>query len=624
MKKAVALIASIFLVVQVLIYLFSEYLLRYKIEQIYEKESSIISAQYNSIMSGYTKLANLLFKESINKKNVIDIFKKAHTTKDEKELREIRNTLFMELESTYNELKVLNLRQLHFHLLDNTSFLRFHRPHLFGDDLTNVRYSIKATNETQKYHEGFEEGRIYNGFRYVFPMFDENGIHIGSVETSLSYMAIKSDIEKLSNIHVHFLIDKETVIQKVWNVGDAYKESSISDSYLYEKSQDEDKESTIPNETVETIDQNLKNIVDARIQHFEKFAVHTFVGNAAYLVTLMPVANVEGKKGIAYFITYQEYPIISHIYKTNRVGFLLVSFLNGVIFYFIYLSRKSNSLLRAQKKKLEEKNEEIVKLYEKIIHEENIAKQALENENRANFEMLVQQSKMAAMGEMIGAIAHQWKQPLNAIALLAALTKEEVYDENTQEVITLQDKILVQINFMSKTITDFRDFFNPNKKVQDFFLDKAIEDILDMLRLQLSAKGIEVAINKEGEFLFNGVENEFKQCALNIINNAKDVLLTDKGNRHKKITVDFTKGENEIKICFKDNGGGIKEELLPEKIFDAYVTTKGDEGTGIGLHLVKKIIEENFSGKIFAYNDAQGAVFEIVLPLDRNKKVQSA
>ncbi|PJF26685.1 MAG: two-component sensor histidine kinase, partial [Phototrophicales bacterium] len=130
----------------------------------------------------------------INQPEVLSLFAQANGASEERQA-EIRTALYDMLVDDYQRLDDLNLRQLHFHLPDNTSFLRFHRPNLFGDNLTDVRYTIALANRELVPVVGFEEGRIYNGFRYVFPLFYE-GVHIGSVETSVSFLAIQQNLNK--------------------------------------------------------------------------------------------------------------------------------------------------------------------------------------------------------------------------------------------------------------------------------------------------------------------------------------------------------------------------------------------------------------------------------------------
>jgi PAS domain S-box-containing protein len=234
-------------------------------------------------------------------------------------------------------------------------------------------------------------------------------------------------------------------------------------------------------------------------------------------------------------------------------------------------------------------------------------------------QLLIQQSKMAAMGDMLGNIAHQWRQPLNALAITVQDVEEAfLFDEvDNQYIKNFVDSAMKHISFMSKTIDDFRNFFKPSKSKVKFSIKSAIEDILFIVSAQLKNKNIEISLIGE-DFEVNGYLNEFKQVILNLTNNAKDAILIK-----KKKEPDFN-GNIEIamapfserykKVTIKDNGGGVPDKII-DRIFEPYFTTKeGNQGTGIGLYMSKTIIEENMRGFLTVENCENGAIFKIMLP----------
>ncbi|KWT82801.1 ATP-binding protein [Candidatus Magnetominusculus xianensis] len=236
-------------------------------------------------------------------------------------------------------------------------------------------------------------------------------------------------------------------------------------------------------------------------------------------------------------------------------------------------------------------------------------------------QILIQQSKMAAMGEMIGLIAHQWRQPLNAIGLNVQDIKDSYnfgeLNENTIEQIV--STTMNQIFFMSKTIDDFRDFFKPSKKKLVFDVRKTIEELLSMFMQVFSKSNIDVLINTAPDTLpfTEGYPNEFKQVLLNILNNAKDAINSD-GSTPIQIRgqIELTIENNEVKdkiiISIRDNGGGIPAHII-DKIFEPYYSTKGREGTGLGLYMSKTIVETNMGGTLTVRNTDNGAEFVISL-----------
>ena len=234
--------------------------------------------------------------------------------------------------------------------------------------------------------------------------------------------------------------------------------------------------------------------------------------------------------------------------------------------------------------------------------------------------MMFQQAKMASMGEMIGNIAHQWRQPLNAIGLLVQdLEDAYAYDElNEQYLHGMVEKSMNQINFMSKTIVDFRNFFQPNKKKREFDIIDAVNKTLDIVGQTLIKSEIELSVNREtdNEILFFGYQNELQQVILNLINNAKDSILEKNGDasREKWIRINIRDSDEQVTLSVSDNGEGIPENIL-ERIFEPYYTTKEEgKGTGVGLYMSKMIIEQSMGGAFCVENGSAGATFSFTLP----------
>ncbi len=244
-------------------------------------------------------------------------------------------------------------------------------------------------------------------------------------------------------------------------------------------------------------------------------------------------------------------------------------------------------------------------------------KKRLEKARKEHEQLLIQQSKMAAMGEMIGAIAHQWRQPLNALAIMVQDLEDAFeFGELSKEYIdTKVSKAMSQINFMSKTIDDFRNFFKPNRAKVEFNPIKAINELLELISEQFKRHDIKININEfEQKVLVFGFVNEFKQVILNILNNAKDAILEHSNSG--AIDVYFEINENKFLIHIKDSGGGIPEAII-DRIFEPYFTTKSDDkGTGVGLYMSNIIIEKNMGGKLKVCNGEKGAIFTIELPLN--------
>ena len=239
----------------------------------------------------------------------------------------------------------------------------------------------------------------------------------------------------------------------------------------------------------------------------------------------------------------------------------------------------------------------------------------VECEVKANLEkdrMMMLQAREAVMGEMIGNVAHQWKQPLNNLALniqemqyshrIQALTDEEM-ERGTARSMEL-------IGFMSHTIDDFRNFFSPRKPIRIFSLADEVERALSFVAHSYLHRGITVTSHVEENSRLTGPPNELTQVLMNILQNASDAF-QGKNIEKPKVEVFVTREQERAVVRIRDNAGGIAPDML-ERIFDAYVSSKPN-GSGIGLHMSRGIIERSFRGVISAMNVEGGAEFKITI-----------
>ncbi|QKJ22454.1 cache domain-containing protein [Poseidonibacter lekithochrous] len=243
-------------------------------------------------------------------------------------------------------------------------------------------------------------------------------------------------------------------------------------------------------------------------------------------------------------------------------------------------------------------------------------------ENQKQYELLAQKSKLAAMGEMMENIAHQWRQPLSLITTAASGIKfQKELDILSDEMLNDSiDSIGHSANHLSETIEDFRDFFKPNKEKSFFKLGDCIYKTFKLLSSQIQNKEIEI-IEEIDNIEIDSFERELLQVLLNIINNAKDAL--SKIEEEKYIFIKIYKTEEDAVIEIKDNAGGIKENII-ERIFEPYFTTKHkSQGTGLGLYMSEEIVSRHMEGSLevenseyeYKGNSFRGALFTIKLPL---------
>jgi signal transduction histidine kinase len=226
--------------------------------------------------------------------------------------------------------------------------------------------------------------------------------------------------------------------------------------------------------------------------------------------------------------------------------------------------------------------------------------------------ILIHQSKMATMGEMIGVIAHQLKQPLNILSLYCNNVKDS-YNFNEIDESFIDDfskNTNLQIKFLSETIDDFRDFFNPNKEKRDFDIKDAINRSIKLLGNQLDSNQIKLNLDLKDEKVY-GIETELEQVILNIIKNAIDAF-SENNMKNKEINVSILSKQSYTILIIEDNAGGVDLDNL-EKLFDPYYTTKST-GTGTGLYMVKLVIKNSFSGDLRLSNTGKGLRYVIALP----------
>lgn len=227
--------------------------------------------------------------------------------------------------------------------------------------------------------------------------------------------------------------------------------------------------------------------------------------------------------------------------------------------------------------------------------------------------MLQQQSKMASMGEMMDAVAHQWKQPLNALSMYSDLMKSDFEEGNVDKkyVDEMLEGVQLQIHHMTSTLSEFRNFFRPNTTIENFKLLALVESVLFLVKDEFLKNNINVELNIDTNILLHGNKNEFKHLILNIINNAKDAF-NSQNTPQRSIIIQAKQNAKEVIITISDNAGGIPLEVI-DHVFEANVTTKEAEaGTGIGLYMSAQIVEK-MQGHIKVDNLFDGAVFTITL-----------
>lgn len=240
---------------------------------------------------------------------------------------------------------------------------------------------------------------------------------------------------------------------------------------------------------------------------------------------------------------------------------------------------------------------------------------AQEHEQEMLRQEMKTRAKMADLGEMLRAVTHQWKQPLQVIKyLLSDLLEQEGLDQEIKSAIEVTDReVTSQIKYLTHTIDDFRHYFRPDGAAEEFHVEKAVEQSVGLVNFAYEKIGVKVHVQIQEGIICYGVLNDLVQVLIVLLNNARDAI------EHAKvypgeINVSTAIQDDVILIRIEDNGGGIREDLLPDRLFELHLTTKGEKGDGIGLYLAQDMIRSSFDGEIEAANSEKGAVFTITLP----------
>nr|WP_162139827.1 ATP-binding protein [Limisalsivibrio acetivorans] len=674
------------------------------------------------------------YEELVNRKEVVEIIE---SSLNDSHRRSARIKLYRHLYEFYERISKRGIRQLHFHMPNGNSLLRFHKPEKFGDNLISARYSVYLANTQKRVIRGFEAGKVVSGFRTVYPLISE-GKHLGSVELSVPFELIRQETANLlPEREFQFVINAGQLEARLFKEQKGLHEPwPVSSNYWLE-----DPDNTLPDsalplaEGYKNLSVQLKN--NSKIQELlserQSGAVMVKSGSKSYIVTLTSVNDVEGKNA-GYLVGYETSEILASMNQSYSVslwvGIVSCVIASMLIFEYLrnreeknrerkriediyetmddalYLMNKEGRIVYANKsmeqmlgfskdellgssahelfhvhtdgggsvplaecpiyKTIIDKNRysgdevfikkngerfiarvkstpfiekgrvsgsvatfsdmtEDIKLREELeefntrlsqkVEQEVAERMKLTEEHKLQKELLVQQSKMAAMGEMVGAITHQLKQPLNVLGLRVQLLEDEAEMDgiDMDEISSYTKETMETIEFMDSTMNDFRNFFKPDKAKVKFSIRDSVEDVVRLMQSTLDKYNINCGIDGDSSLKVCSLCNEFKQVILNLVTNAKDAAYEK--NKRGRISIRIYKEGDGAVVQLRDDAGGIPSDLLPDKLFAPYITTKGDKGTGIGLYMSKTIIEENMGGSLSVHNDSDGAVFTIKLPL---------
>lgn len=535
-------------------------------------ETEILYNSYIVSVESYRKATEILQKEVLNRTDILYWVAQANTT-DVAQQNEARQRLYRALKDTYATLQSFDLRQLHFHLPDGTSLLRFHRPDKFGDNLFAMRYSIKLVNETKKPVQGFEEGRVFSGFRYVFPLFYK-GQHVGSVETSASFNAVATTMKQVIPHHFDMILKKQLIEAKLYNdERNNYQTTALSDDYIEEIDVVADSEHNF----IAQINQQIRPLIHDKLKQEQSFMIGTQVAHKNYLAVFVPIYNI--KRQIAgYLVGYHQNNALVEFQTLFYTDYAKLSIINILIFAFFGLLIRSKHQMESQ----------------------NIHLNALIREKN----------------ELMGIVAHDLKNPLSAIQGYAEELHDEVSAMDNDEIRLyagkIQDSARRTFGLISNLL-DVNALESGKIRVvkEKTRLDSILSECIARHRDQAAQKQITLELSA-GSYLIMTDIQLFHQIMDNLLSNAIKY-----SQPHKKVHVHVYMAEGKIHCVVEDQGPGLSAEDR-EKLFGKFTRltpkpTAGEHSTGLGLFIVKKLVE-TLEGKIWCESElGQGSRFIVQL-----------
>jgi signal transduction histidine kinase/CheY-like chemotaxis protein len=562
-----------------------------------EKESRIINLkkqleeehhhQLNAALLNYKEENEIIFYNMINTPDVLALQKAALDAKNDAERDIYRKKLYKKLKPLYTYLKHYGIKQLHFHFPDATSFLRLHKPLKYGDNLTDVRYSIVLANKNLKEVTGFEEGRIFNGYRFVYPLIYK-GEHIGSVEVSIGFNAINKRVKEIYNTYQYMILNKSVVEGKLFK-GEKrnYAVSQISSDFYHEanafvnyKNELQKKNNTITKDEFDKINSSIsKNITLQTLLQYKDLVSFAKVDKRYYSISFHPIKNIK-KENIGYIISYEKSPTYTAILSEYYGKVIFLTLLILIVFIFLYKIQKAKEELQVYSAK------------------------ALE----------ASKSK----SEFLANMSHEIRTPLNAILGFVDILRKEETNRKSLEYVNIIHDASYSLLKIIEDILDFSKIESGKLEIDniDFNTRKELEIIMHLFDARCSQKDISLSllIDSSVPDFIHSDPLRIKQVITNLLSNA--IKFTDNG---KKIVVKIDYKDQNLLISVIDQGKGIAQDKQ-KHIFEAFSqedssTTRKFGGTGLGLSISSELVRL-MGGKLQLKSElGEGSEFYFSIPV---------
>ena len=495
--KKIVLFITLFLIFSSLSYLTLAYEKNDQINTYLQTTTKQYSQNYSVVYNEYKLLSQMIYDTRINTDKVQSIFQRATigTLQDKNKARE---ELYNHLQKVYNRLKIYKVKQLHFHLPNNDSFLRFHRPNRYGDNLSGIRETVEYVNKYHKPIDGFEEGRIYNGYRFVFPLFSKN-VYLGSVEISFSSLAMNMKFMQDYDVTSNFLISKNVIEKKVFKDElDNYMPSPIKGYYLEKNMIQKIRKVRNLKKTIQPL---AKETIKTLIQ--EEDGTHSF---SLYdhvrkdVMTFIKVLNPITKKPVAIFVVRSDATYLFNKTDNFYIFVVLVNLFIGFILFYFYKATLYKNKIEQSNKKLQESQKNILALNQTLekkvetqvqnIRESNLVHETIFNTVKDGIAILDLDSNFILVND--------------AYEKMTGYTKEELYEKSCISM-TIPSMVEESQRVFSKAID--KGFYESYRKRCLNRDEKELEVIMDIL-LMPDQKHLLIAIKDIT------VENQLKRTQM--------------------------------------------------------------------------------------------------------------
>ncbi|WP_419774533.1 sensor histidine kinase [Halarcobacter sp.] len=539
---------------------------------------------YHTIYDQYKELSYVVFTGLLKLTDVQNEFKYINN-KTEKEKKEIKRELYIKVLNRFNTLDDKKLTNITFILPNSEIFLDMNQP-LTKTSMNENKRAFNFVKNNKEDMDSFEVKDEDTGFNFLYSIKVENEV-VGFLNITFSEQAITSSLMKQYYVLTNFIIKDDNFSKEYLKNTKEYKAAHF-DGFLHNT-----------NILTELRDVSRKDILVLKPSRsmsikiykeaMENKANSIFINKDNIIVTTIPIMNKLRNKQEAFLAILSKEDGLSNLEKTYKLILLLLIFLYLSILLALYF------------------------LISRSIAEKNSLNKIIKKDKQ-----LLEQMKLAQMGEMIGNIAHQWRQPLSTISTAASgLKMKHEFDMlEKDDIPEFTDTIVTNTKYLSETIDTFRDFIKEEKETKEIVIQERIDETLKIVRASLENSHIKLInnIDYENPIKVELVAEELAQVLINILNNAKDVILQRK-IEDGTITIALIKTNKNFKITIEDNAKGIEKDVLP-KIFDPYFTTKHQfHGTGLGLYMSKIIVEKHLFGQLEVENTKKGAKFTITIPL---------